>query len=216
LENRRESSIDAKYAKYSTEQLEVILTHLSDPDDQELVKKELSRRYYNHYLSLGSAPGDKPQAARVSGPEAATDGTEEAGEDLPATGAPSGAYPALAEEVAGIEELEPPRLTPPPLAAGADQAEKTGEPATKKKLCFIATAAYGTPLAPEIVVLQRFRDDYLAPQALGEQCLRAYYRFSPYLANQISRQPILRRLTRMFLTPLIGLIKKTFDYSAKA
>ena len=32
--------MNSKYAKYSTEQLEVIFTHLTDPAEQELVKKE--------------------------------------------------------------------------------------------------------------------------------------------------------------------------------
>jgi hypothetical protein len=211
LGDRGKSTIDAKYAKYSTEQLEVILTHLTDPDDKELVKKELSRRYYNHYLDLINAPGDEPQAVTAPGPEAASDVAEAAGEET----SDPGAYPALAAEVAGIAEVAPPQLTPPPPPETAvDLPEKTGENVAKRKFCFIATAAYGTPLAPEVLVLQNFRDEYLAPHALGEQCIRAYYCFSPYLARQINRQPTLRRLTRFFLTPIILGIKKTFGSSS--
>jgi hypothetical protein len=213
-ENRGESAIDAKYAKYSTEQLEVILTHLSDPDEKELVKQELSRRYYNHYLGLINTPEGEPQVGSAPGSEAASPGPGAAGEDMPATGAPAGAYPALEEELAGIAAVAPPQLTLPPPEAAADLAEKTGEPAPRKKFCFIATAAYGTPLAPEVMVLQRFRDDYLAPHALGEKCIRVYYRLSPGIARQINRHPAWRQLTRFFLTPLILGIKKTFGSSS--
>jgi hypothetical protein len=190
------SSIKTKYAKYSTEQLEVILTHLSDPDDRELVKKELSRRYYDHYLGLIKDPEEAPQAVTAPEPEVEAAGEETSG---------PGDYPALAEEAAGIEELGPPRLSPPPpLETAGNLAEKTA----KKKLCFIATAAFGTPLAPEVMVLQNFRDDYLAPHSLGRQCLQLYYRLSPGLAQTISRHPSLGQLTRMFLTPIIRGIKK--------
>ena len=50
--------MNSKYDKYSTEQLEVIYTHLTDPDERELVKQELSARYYQHYLNVGTT-GDR-------------------------------------------------------------------------------------------------------------------------------------------------------------
>lgn len=76
-------------------------------------------------------------------------------------------------------------------------------------MCFIATAAYGSPLAQEVVLLQDFRDRWLAPHALGEQFIEAYYRLSPPLARRISNHKALKLLTRALLTPVIFLIKKS-------
>jgi hypothetical protein len=192
--------------------LEVIFTHLADSDEKALVREELSRRYYHHYLSLI----DTPAGASQAGPPSGT-GSGAAGERLPATGAPSLEDLAL-EDLAGIGDVTLPRLTAPspPETAAGPTAEVPPEKSAKKKYCFIATAAYGTPLAPEVIVLQHFRDDYLAPSALGEACLRAYYRCSPRLAGQISRHPVLGRLARIFLTPIIRGIKKACGYAVRA
>jgi hypothetical protein len=61
-----------------------------------------------------------------------------------------------------------------------------------------------------VVLLQDFRDRWLASYALGEQFIEAYYRLSPPLARQISNNKALKLLTRALLTPVIFLIKKSF------
>jgi len=73
--------------------------------------------------------------------------------------------------------------------------------------CFIATAAYGSPQAQEVVLLQGFRDQYLSRHALGEKFIRVYYRFSPHVAGKIRHHQVLRLLARSLLTPIILLIK---------
>ena len=73
--------------------------------------------------------------------------------------------------------------------------------------CFIATAAYGTPMANEIWALRRFRDRYLMTNPAGRAFVDAYYAVGPYPAKIIAEHPWLRTTTRIFLTPLVALAR---------
>jgi subtilisin family serine protease len=70
-------------------------------------------------------------------------------------------------------------------------------------LCFIATAAYGTPWHPHVQSLRAFRDAHLRPSRLGRLFVAAYERVSPPLAKVIARHDALRAAARAGLTPLV-------------
>jgi hypothetical protein len=83
----------------------------------------------------------------------------------------------------------------------------------KTSPCFIATATYGSPLASEVMVFRRFRDDVLLTTKSGKLLIEVYYRVSPPLASLIARKKLLRTMMRsLFLSPILRLLKaKKFD-----
>jgi hypothetical protein len=88
------------------------------------------------------------------------------------------------------------------------QPKKQAE--TKKEGCFIATSAYGSPLAPEITILRRFRDEVLLKSGLGIGFVNFYYVASPPLASFISKRVFLRAATRqILLKPILRFLKAT-------
>jgi hypothetical protein len=69
--------------------------------------------------------------------------------------------------------------------------------------CFIATAAYGTPMAEEINTLRRFRDEDVEPNLLGRHLVTLYYDVSPPLGRVIARSENLKAFVRFYLKPII-------------
>jgi len=70
--------------------------------------------------------------------------------------------------------------------------------------CFIATAAYGTPMAEEIGVLREFRDEYLLTNRPGGAFVNLYYRASPPVAQFITEHPSLKPIVRAGLVPAVA------------
>jgi len=75
------------------------------------------------------------------------------------------------------------------------------------ELCFIATAAYGSPMDAHVISLRRFRDQVLMQFGAGRAFVAAYYRFSPPIAEWISSSEPLRAATRAALWPLVFVVE---------
>ena len=73
--------------------------------------------------------------------------------------------------------------------------------------CFIATAAYGTPMAQEIDTLRAVRDTYMLNNILGTAFVDTYYRLSPPIADKVAAHPVLASAVRVALTPFVLLGK---------
>lgn len=69
--------------------------------------------------------------------------------------------------------------------------------------CFVATAAYGSPMASEVGALRRFRDRYLMSSELGHALVSAYYEVGPVLADAIRDDEDRRTAARSLLAPVV-------------
>lgn len=68
--------------------------------------------------------------------------------------------------------------------------------------CFIATAAFGSPLHPKVSDFRAFRDQVLLGSAWGAGLVELYYELSPPLAQKISKSFVLRQMAQAFLWPV--------------
>jgi hypothetical protein len=69
--------------------------------------------------------------------------------------------------------------------------------------CFIATAAYGTPLEAELGTLRRFRDQLLLQSEAGRWLVARYYETGRFWAAWIADKPALRAVVRVLLVPVV-------------
>lgn len=72
----------------------------------------------------------------------------------------------------------------------------------RSSFCFIATAAYGDPMAEEVIALRRFRNECLLPHAWGRMVVKMYYATSPWFAKHLKKYPSACHLVRKILNPL--------------
>lgn len=93
-------------------------------------------------------------------------------------------------------------------AHATEEVEKTKESGSG---CFIATAAFGTPLASEINVLRRYRNSILLKNKVGRIFVIAYYKISPPIAYIIRYSAVLKRIVRKVVRVIIRYIKQKYE-----
>ena len=73
--------------------------------------------------------------------------------------------------------------------------------------CVIASAAYGSELAPEVQFLRAFRDKSVQSTFAGASFLKVfnsfYYSFSPTVASVVAENPALSHIVRLLIYPLM-------------
>jgi hypothetical protein len=92
-------------------------------------------------------------------------------------------------------------------------------PTEEEPTCIIATATYGSELAPEVRFLRGFRDNIVLSTFAGSQFMRVfndwYYSFSLSVASFIAQQPVAKAIMKVALYPLIGTLHlSSMAYSA--
>jgi len=98
--------------------------------------------------------------------------------------------PVVVEEV--VEE---------PVVATQESTEEGGG-------CLIATAAYGSELAPQVQMLREIRDNQLMNTESGSAFMTTfnelYYSFSPYIADMERESPVFKEIVKAGLTPMLS------------
>jgi glucose/arabinose dehydrogenase len=108
--------------------------------------------------------------------------------------------------------VEPPPSNPPPTPPGDTSPGDPVVPvasgsASSDQRCFIATAAFGSPMAQEVRYLRALRDRYLLPNEFGRWVVEQYYRLSPPLAETLRANDDLRAIARAALAPVVAFSK---------
>ena len=75
----------------------------------------------------------------------------------------------------------------------------------KAKLCFMATAAYGSRSHSSVKTLRDFRDKYLITTQPGRMFVNLYYKYSPSIADFIAKHRASKFVVRVSLLPLVAL-----------
>ena len=107
-------------------------------------------------------------------------------------------------------DVEPEDVAPPapPPEDDAPDTEDVAEPTADDNGCLIATAAYGTELAPQVQALREIRDATLLQSGSGAAFMsgfsNAYYAFSPTVADLERESPVFREAIRLLITPMIA------------
>ena len=74
--------------------------------------------------------------------------------------------------------------------------------------CLIATAAYGSEMAPQVQFLREIRDNQLTNTDFGLSFMTGfnqfYYSFSPYIADMQRENPAFKELVKIGITPLLS------------
>ena len=74
--------------------------------------------------------------------------------------------------------------------------------------CLIATAAYGSELAPQVQLLREIRDNQLMNTESGSAFMNTfndiYYSFSPTIADMERESPVFKEIVKAGLTPMLS------------
>ena len=74
--------------------------------------------------------------------------------------------------------------------------------------CLIATATYGSEMAPQVQLLREIRDNQLLSTDLGVSFMTGfnslYYSFSPYIADMERENPVFKEMVKIGIIPLLS------------
>lgn len=109
--------------------------------------------------------------------------------------------PAFEESIESFEILgsEPPTIETPDVNLDSETTQGGG--------CLIATAAFGSELAPQVQLLREIRDNKVMGTASGAAFMtgfnQIYYSFSPGIADLQRESPVFKEAVKLAITPML-------------
>ncbi len=95
-----------------------------------------------------------------------------------------------------------------PLGEMEDKAKEVIEQIPDGGGCLIATATYGSELAPQVQQLRELRDNQLLQTQSGQSFMTSfnefYYSFSPEIADFERKNPLFKETVKIAITPMIS------------
>ena len=93
------------------------------------------------------------------------------------------------------------------LGIGEDALPQPDEETNQGGGCLIATAAFGSEMAPQVQFLRELRDNTVLQTESGTSFMTGfnqfYYSFSPYIADYERENPAFKEVVKLTLTPLL-------------
>lgn len=80
----------------------------------------------------------------------------------------------------------------------------------EKEGCYIATAVYGSYNAEEVLILRKFRDQFLQKYFLGKMFIKIYYRVSPILVQRLGKNKKVLVNTRKILDKFVNICEEYY------
>ena len=110
--------------------------------------------------------------------------------------------------LADLETAQAAVTTVPTVSAAPTPVVATQESTEEGGGCLIATAAYGSELAPQVQQLREIRDNQLMNTESGSAFMSTfnelYYTFSPTIADMERESPIFKEIVKAGLTPMLS------------
>ena len=109
--------------------------------------------------------------------------------------------PQFMELVTSIGKLSEP-------VASADPGDENGEASDENGGCLIATATFGSELAPQVQQLRELRDNTILSTESGTAFMSGfnqfYYSFSPIIADLERENPLFKEIVKLAITPMLA------------
>ena len=135
-------------------------------------------------------------------PEPVNEAAAAAAAEAEAAAAAAAAAAAEAAAAAAVVIEAEPEIEPEPMMTSQSSEEKKGGG------CLIATAAFGSEMAPQVQFLREIRDNKVLQTESGSAFMTGfnqfYYSFSPAVADYERENPAFKETVKLALTPMLA------------